>query len=344
MRGKGLGPIGRPLAGLVGSSARRSWHGEGPHSGSSLPGWRVWHFLRTEVIRLHIWSPMVFGGPMSMKSDTLPTASPTVSVIIPVYNAARTLFDTVASVQRQTLTDWEALLINDGSTDCSPEIIERLVASDPRLRSFATEGQIGAGLARNIGISNARGRYVAFLDADDQWHPRKLEIQLEIMVRSKVPFSCTGYQRRDVKNGRVSVIGVPDRATRSDLLKTNTVACSTAMYDQEVFGHRAMPPLRRRQDFAFWLELLSETPFVLGVPLVLMTYRQAPDTLSANKARSARDTWRMYRYALEMRVPVAGWYWCNYAVRGVARQLFPHLARRLGWLQDAVDPDHRSSQ
>jgi glycosyltransferase involved in cell wall biosynthesis len=279
-----------------------------------------------------------------MKPDTLPIASPTVSVIIPVYNAARTLVDTVASVQMQTRTDWEILLVNDGSTDRSAEIIEQFVESDPRVRSFATEGQIGAGLARNIGIANARGRYVAFLDADDQWHPRKLEIQIEIMIKAKAPFSCTAYQRRDVRNGRISIIGVPERATRHSLLKTNTVACSTAIYDQEVFGLRAMPPLRRRQDFAFWLELLSETPFVLGVPLVLMTYRQAPDTLSANKARSARDTWRMYRYALEMRVPVAGWYWCNYAVRGLARQHMPALARGLGWLQGAGDPEQRPSQ
>ena len=264
---------------------------------------------------------------------------PAVSVVIPVYNAAATLAATVASVQGQTRGDWEALLIDNGSTDDSPVLMARLAADDPRIRCLATEGQSGAGPARSLGMAQARGRYVAFLDADDQWHPAKLALQIAAMEHADAPFSCTAYLRRDVATGHEAIVGVPARATRRDLLKTNTVACSTAIYDRTRLGPRAMPDLRRRQDFAFWLELLCDTPFVLGVPLTLMTYRDAPGSLSANKAGAALDTWRMYRQAVGLPVPVAGWYWANYALRGLARRRLPGLARRLGWLQSAQPPE-----
>ncbi|MFC6496535.1 glycosyltransferase family 2 protein [Gemmobacter lanyuensis] len=129
-------------------------------------------------------------------------AAPLVSVVIPVFNAADTLAGTVASVQAQSLTDWEALLIEDGSTDESPAICARLAAADPRLRLLRTGGQAGAGPARNAGIAAARGRFIAFLDADDQWHPRKLDLQLAAMAAAGLPFSCTAYDRVPVGGAR----------------------------------------------------------------------------------------------------------------------------------------------
>lgn len=265
-------------------------------------------------------------------------AAPLVSVVIPVFNAAGTLEGTVASVQAQGLTDWEALLIDDGSTDASPAIVARLAAADPRLRPLRSAGQEGAGPARNLGIAAARGRFIAFLDADDRWHPRKLELQLAAMQAAGLPFSCTAYERVDAASGARRVVGVPARASRGDLLKTNTVACSTAIYDRAHFGPRAMPALRRRQDFALWLDLLRDTPAVLGLPLILMTYREHPASLSAAKGRAARDTWTLYRQALGLPLPQAAWYFGHYALRGVLRHRLPGLARRLGWLQDAQPP------
>ena len=269
----------------------------------------------------------------------LPPRLPRVSVVIPVFNAAETLEATLASVQAQSLPDWEALLVDDGSTDDSPAILARLAAADPRLRCLSTEGQMGAGPARNAGIAAASGRFIAFLDADDQWHPRKLELQLAAMAAAGAVLSCTAWLRRDLARGTDTVIGVPARASRADLLKTNTMACSSAIYDRAHFGPRAMPALRRRQDFAFWLDLLRDTPFVLGVPLVLMTYRQHAASLSAPKGRAAADTWTLYRQTPGLTLPQAAWYFGQYALRGLARHRAPGLARRLGWLQDARFPD-----
>lgn len=266
-------------------------------------------------------------------------ASPVVSVVIPVFNAGETLAATVASVQAQTLEDWEALLIDDGSRDDSAAIMARLAATDPRIRCLATAGQQGAGPARNAGIAAAHGRFIAFLDADDQWHPEKLRLQLAAMAATGIPFSCTAYLRVNAAKDSRRVVGVPARARRADLLKTNTVACSTAIYDRAHFGPRAMPDLRRRQDFALWLDLLRDTPVVLGLPLVLMTYREDAGSLSAPKGRAAVDTWTMYRQIPGLSRAGALWYFGHYALRGLLRHRLPGLARRLGWMQGADLPN-----
>ncbi len=261
-----------------------------------------------------------------------------ISVIIPIFNAEQTIEETVVSVQNQSRTDWQALIIDDGSDDNSAEIVARLAVDDNRIKLFATEGRKGAGAARNLGIKKAQGRYIAFLDADDFWHERKLEMQLAEMERHRAPFSCTAYLRRNFDTGEVRVFGVPEKTTRTQLLKTNIVGCSTAIYDQSYFGLRQMPLVEMRQDFALWLELLNDTSHVLGLPLILTTYREQSNSLSGKKDRAAVATWKLYRKALRLSRPSAAWYFANYAVRGMFRHKFPQIARRLGWLHDAAFP------
>ena len=91
-----------------------------------------------------------------------------ISVIVPVYNAAKYLADTLGSIQSQTIKDIEILCIDDGSTDHSAEIIQEKQAQDPRIK-YEYQPNQGAGAARNRGIENARGEFIAFMDADDSY-------------------------------------------------------------------------------------------------------------------------------------------------------------------------------
>lgn len=264
--------------------------------------------------------------------------APLVSVVIPVFNAALVIRDAVASVQAQTISEWELILVNDGETDDGgqAEILAEL-AADPRIHIHATQGRQGAGPARNIGMDVAQGRYVAFLDADDMWHPQKLALQLDAMRRQNAPLSCTALVRVNVTTGQRVPVGVPARITRKALLRTNVIACSSAIFDRNHYGSRHMPTLRRRQDFAFWLSLMADGSEAIGLPQVLLTYRQMPTSLSAPKHRAARDTWTMYRQHLRLPITQAAYYFSHYAIRGATRHFMPRLARTLGWMHNTSD-------
>ena len=255
-----------------------------------------------------------------------------VSVVMPVHNAATFLADAVASVQAQSLTEWELIAVDDGSTDGSAAILTTMAAMDSRIRVLNTAGNLGAGAARNIAMNTARGRYLAFLDADDLWHPEKLTCQLAFMNSHPAALCFTAYMRHDLETGTVDGLGVPETVSYHQLLRTNVIGCSTVILDRSRLGPLSMPDLRLRQDFAFWLSILQKNGPAYGVPVALTTYRRHVGQLSGNKFRAALGTWRMYRKHLRLPHVQAVYYFSNYALRGLLRHHAPWLARRLGWL------------
>jgi glycosyltransferase involved in cell wall biosynthesis len=242
---------------------------------------------------------------------------PLVSVVTPVWNAAATLPATLASVRAQTLGDWEHLLVDDGSTDGSDRLIAEAVAADPRRRALATGANAGAGVARNLAIRAARGRYVAFLDADDRWRPEKLARQIGFMAAEGHAFAFTAYQREDAAGRPLGRVAAPPRVTREELLRHNVIGCLTAVYDAEALGRVEMPEARRRQDYGLWLALLARVEAAHGLAEVLADYRVAKGSLSGNKLVAARDTWALYRGAAGLSAPRAAWYFAHYAAHGV---------------------------
>lgn len=119
---------------------------------------------------------------------------PLVSIVTPVYNAARWLPETMASVRAQTLTDWEHILVDDGSSDNSVAIIAAAAADDPRVRLLQTPCNNGPSAARNMALDAARGRFIAFLDADDLWLPEKLSQSVWWMTAHGYEFIYHDYR------------------------------------------------------------------------------------------------------------------------------------------------------
>ena len=223
------------------------------------------------------------------------TIAPAASVVTPVWNAAATLAEAVASVRAQTRSDWEMLIIDDGSTDGSRGLAERLAAEEPRIRVLGWTDRRGAAAARNAGIRAARGRVIAFLDADDLWRPEKLERQLGYMEATGAPFTFAAVRRIDASGRPLGILPVPARVDRATLLKGNVIPCQTAAFDRVHYGPVEMPPLPRRQDYGLWLTLLAEGGEAHGLPEVLADWRMRPGSLSANKLVAAAGTWRVYR-------------------------------------------------
>lgn len=250
-------------------------------------------------------------------------SSPVVSILTPAYAAERYLKETVRSVQNQTFTDWELVIINDGSPDATGLIAEQLARKDSRIRVFHCSVSSGRpAVPRNLGLKHARGRYVAFLDADDSWHPEKLQRQLAFMREHGACFSCTAYERISEDGRSCGTVHVPFRASRNRLLITNTVGCLTVMVDRCRFPDMRFDEsiaLRGREDYALWLKLLETESYVFGLDEQLASYRVVDGSVSRNKWKMAAAQWRVFRSSAEVPFPKACLYMLTWGFWGYLR-------------------------
>ncbi len=254
------------------------------------------------------------------------------SIISPLFNSSKYLRESVLSVQNQTWTSWELILVDDCSTDGSLELALELAEADSRIRVIALEENSGAAVARNSAINIAKGRYVAFLDTDDLWLPKKLETQLFFMRRNKVVFCYAAYDKINENGDRLGHVGVPSSISYDKLLKTCVIGCLTAVYDTDYFGKILMPLIRKRQDFGLWLRLLKKVDCAYGIQEPLAQYRISPNSISSNKLGAASYTWRLYREVEQLGYLKSIYYFTHYALRGLLRNKFPVFARAIGWL------------
>ena len=250
-----------------------------------------------------------------------------------MYNASTFLRETVQSVLSQTYESWELIMIDDCSIDDSFTIAQEHARQDSRIKLLQLEKNSGAAVARNKGIEAAKGRYIAFLDSDDAWSPDKLEKQLAFMQANDYPFTFAAYDKVNEAGKVFGHVGVPHKVTYSDLLKSCSIGCLTAMYDTEFFGKVYMPLIRKRQDLGLWLRLLKKTKYAYGLNETLGLYKVRSDSISANKKSAALFTWRLYRDIEKLSLLKASYYFSHYAVRGVLRTKFPRIARALGVLK-----------
>ena len=228
-------------------------------------------------------------------------AEPLISVIVPVYNAAGSLHRSLRSVLRQSLTDFELILIDDCSTDESADVLRSYQALDDRVRVFSTTKNSGPGVARNVGLSNARGRYIAFLDSDDIWMRNKLERQVRSFDDDDVILSYTATVLLNPKGDITGLLNGRPKVYLRHMKFGNRVTLSSAMLRKELNGAEKMPSIRSRQDYAYWISLLKRNSgYISGVQDPLVGYVKMPGSVSSNVWRNIIDTFRMYVYEVEM--------------------------------------------
>ena len=219
-----------------------------------------------------------------------------VSIITPVYNSADYIMEAILSVKSQTYPNWELLIVDDCSVDETARIIQNYAADDKRIRYFKLAQNSGPGIARNKGIREARGKYIAFLDSDDKWMFDKLSTQIPIMEEKRYDFTYTDYLIVDQKNSRkIPFEARLDKVTSSDIIRFNYIACSTVVYNREKLGKVYMPDLRNRQDWALWIRLLEKTNAAYRVNKMLTVYLQRYDSISSNKFKMIKYHWFIYK-------------------------------------------------
>lgn len=209
---------------------------------------------------------------------------PTISIIIPAYNAEKTIVATLNSVQNQTFSDWEAIVIDDGSTDRTIQIVNEL--NDPRIQVFSYPNA-GVAETRNRGLMKARGDYIAFLDADDLWTPDKLELQLRALQdhpEAGVAYSWNYYQYENPADSYADKSQRFEGNVYADLLIKNFLQNgSNPLVRKEAIASVGLfdPTIKSCEDWDYYLRLARNWPFVL-VPKVQVIYRQSLNSVSSN--------------------------------------------------------------
>lgn len=248
-----------------------------------------------------------------------------ISIVVPVYNAERFVRETMDSVLAQSYPHWELLLVEDGSSDGTVSVIERYIEEreETRIRLIRQPANMGAAMARNRGVREAKGRYITYLDADDLWAPQKLEHQLRFMQERDIAFAFTGYEFADERGvGTGKVVRVPESLTYRQALSNTTIFTTTVMFDRTKFEEELLQmPDIKSEDTALWWKVLRHGYTAYGLDENLASYRRAGKSLSSNKLEALRRIWNLYRRAEGMSIPSSMWHFCFWAVRAVRRRL-----------------------
>lgn len=199
--------------------------------------------------------------------------SDSVSIIMPSYDTASYIVESIQSVLAQTYQNWELIIVDDCSTDDTDEVVKPFL-SDSRIRYFKNEKNSGAAVSRNRALREAKGKWIAFLDSDDLWMPKKLEKQISFMKENGYQFSYTDYIEVDEAskpNGK-KVTG-PKRITRAGMFNYCWPGCLTVMYDAETIGQIQIADIKKNNDYAMWLKVCRKVDCYL-LDDVLAKYRR----------------------------------------------------------------------
>ena len=240
-----------------------------------------------------------------------------VSIIMPVYNGAQTICEGIDSVLAQTYVRWELIIIDDCSTDDTKKVVASY--QDKRIRYWRQSKNLGVAMARNKGICMAYGRYIAFLDSDDLWLPEKLAHQLAFMSLNNYGFTYTEYRHFTESSNIVGkIIKVPDYVDYQELLKGNVIGCLTVMLDRYIFPEIKMSA-ERHEDYITWLNLLQAGKKAYGLHEDLARYRKTAKSLTGNKWKSFKWTWRVYRKSQGLSRSESLKNICHYIIKGLQK-------------------------
>ena len=246
----------------------------------------------------------------------------TVSVIMPCHNGEKYLRQAVESVLAQSFASWELLIIDDASTDGSIAIAEEYCARDSRIKLLHTQHSTGKpATARNVGIKAATGRFIAFLDCDDQWLPQKLEHQLPLFEKADCAAVFSFYKKMDSSgNVRSAVVTSPAAVSFDQLLDGNCIGNLTGIYDTAKVGKVYQKEIHH-EDYLMWLQVLQKGFVAYNTGTVEACYRESGSSVSGSKLKALGWTWAIYRRELDLSFIASAVHFIRYAFKGLSKRL-----------------------
>lgn len=253
---------------------------------------------------------------------------PKISVVIPLHNSEEFMDRSIRSVLEQTHDNFELILVDDASSDGTLARCYGYAEEDERIQVVPLKSNTGSGGARNAGLDVASGRYVAFLDSDDAWKPRKLEIQAGAMAAAGTALTYTDYASFTDCGRPLSRTKLDRQMSYGRLLVRPAIAGgSTVMYDRHAFPDVRFPNIAKSEDYAFFLELCRKAGglWKAGGELAVIYVRSG--SRSSNKIRQSMEIWKIMRDIEGMTLPRASFYFGGYVGHSLQRVLANRLRR-----------------
>lgn len=245
--------------------------------------------------------------------------NPLVSIIMPAYNAERFIKESIESVINQKYKNWELLIINDFSNDSTQNIIENYCMKDKRIKLLEQKENKGVVEARNRGIKESKGKYIAFLDSDDLWEKNKLEIQIKYMREKKRFMTYTGYSYISEEGNFMKEITIPRSLSYEQALKGNQIGCLTVVIDKKI-GDFEMPHIKH-EDYATWLNILKNGITAYGIDQSLARYRKVSNSLSSNKLKTICWTWNIFIKTQNLGVLKSFYYTYHHIIKALKKHI-----------------------
>ncbi len=218
-----------------------------------------------------------------------------VTIIIPYFKKKKFINSTIRSVINQTYKNIEIIIIYDDENKSDLLYLKELCKKYPKIRIIINKKNLGAGFSRNKGILAGKGKYIAFLDSDDEWKKNKLEKQLRIMKKKKYLISHTSYEIVDNKNKILGKRVARTFYNTEDLLMSCDIGLSTVILEKRIISKNILfPSLKTKEDFVLWLKILEKKYIIGSVEARLCKWRKLNNSLSSNILQKIVDGYKVY--------------------------------------------------
>ena len=217
------------------------------------------------------------------------------SVIIPYYKKKKYIKKSIKSVLSQTYKNFEIIIIYDDKDKSDLKYIKNLKKLDKRIKIIVNSKNLGAGESRNIGVTNSKGNYICFLDADDFWKKKKLFFQINYMIKNNFNITHTTYEIRNSKEKYLGIRRARSFKNYKELLPSCDIGLSTVIAKKKIFTKEVkFSKLKTKEDFVLWLKILKKNIHIVGINENLVVWRVTDNSLSSSFFQRIKDAFLVY--------------------------------------------------
>lgn len=218
-----------------------------------------------------------------------------VSIVIPYFKKRKFIDKSISSILNQTYSNYEILIIYDDEDQTDLNYLFEKYNSNKKIKFFINKKNLGAGLSRNIGIENAKGTYIAFIDADDIWNKNKLERQILFMKTDNIQACHTSYQIIDENDKIIGQRKARSFLNLNELIKSCDIGLSTVVIERKVFKiNLKFPNIKTKEDFVLWLKMIKNKVNIIALDENLLSWRRVNQSLSNSIFRKLIDGFKVY--------------------------------------------------